>query len=205
MERMFEITQEQFDNVKHVLFGNQKQANVINEAVVKIVARGLLEISSSTACDSEDAVVTTLTNYFQTLIDNNQMGNETLVLLTAGEQSLENLRNVGPKVVNVEQPNPESPKFNFRVYMLGEVPDIDRTVTTTTEQPEIKPLRETGNAPYVYSEDNPLYDPTDDFPTRVKKITDAILPLVPDAVKRELSDPTAQALCCAEYFYRNNA
>ena len=37
---LIELTTEQVTNVKQVLFGKQKQANVTNEAVVKIIVSG---------------------------------------------------------------------------------------------------------------------------------------------------------------------
>lgn len=198
MSEIFNLTENQVQNVKHVLFGNQKQANVINEAVVKLVARGLCEVSTSSACDSEESVIKAITEYFQTLVDNQTQGNPTLIMLMGGEQSLANLREVGPKVVIAEQPNPESPKYIFRIRMLGvDDGDVDMSAesseTTGSEFPAM-------NTPEVECP----YEPTDDFPTRARKIKDAILPLIPDGVKMEIpNDEYAQALCCAEYYYKN--
>ena len=196
MLEIFDLSQKQVDNVKHVLFGNQRQSDVINEAVVKIVARGLLEVGSVSSLDSEDNVVMTIRDYLQNLVDNNQFGNETLVMLVSGEQSLANLKSVGPKVVTYDQPNPDSPKYAFRVIMLGQSENIDMSAMVSA-------YRQATNVVKADSNDDCPYEQDDDFPTRARKIKDAILPLVPNAVKSEIQDEYAQALCCAEYYYKN--
>jgi hypothetical protein len=120
-------------------------------------------------------------------------------MLLAGEQSLANLDAQGPKSVYVEQPNPESPKYLFRIYMLGESPAITRTAEAGNSELNVNQVVTTP----AFTDDCP-YDPMDSYAVRAEKIKKAILPLVPDIVKTEIPDNDyAQALCMAEYYYRH--
>ena len=191
---MFDLTENQVTNVKRVIFGLQKQANVTNEAVVKIVARGLVDVAGASVLDSEESVVEAIRNYLQELVNTNGTMDDTLVMLVAGEKSLANLKELGPKTVYVNQPNEESPKHIFRINMLGES-DIDMSAEEGDYQTPVVTSRPSITPDEVYSMD-------DDFYTRARKIKSAILPMVPDAVKENIPDNDwAQALCCAEYFY----
>lgn len=200
MNELFNLSEQQLTNVTHVLFGNQKQANVINKAVVKIVARGLLDVSNSSCLDSEESVIKAATDYLQSLCDNGFSGSEHFVMLLAGEQSLACLKETGPKMVHVNQPNPESPKYTFRVGMLGEEPDVDNSAELSDTSTGTGILGSSTSASFAECP----YEPTDDFATRARKIKDAILPLCPGVVKTEIpNDEYAQALCMAEYYYKN--
>lgn len=192
-----QLTEQQVTNVKKVIFGNQKQANVTNEAVVKIIARGISEKHSADVLDSEESFVDACKNYLQSCIDNPTYGDDTLIMLLAGEVSLANIKADGPRVVHVNQPNPESPKFTFRVGMLGEDVGIDMDANSGDNVvSEVKQSRKVNiDCPY---------DKDDDYLTRARKIKDAILPLCPASVKTEIpNDEYAQALCFAEYYYKN--
>lgn len=119
------------ENVKKVLFGNQKQADVINDAVAEDVTAWLKELYGEGCCYSEDGVVKTISQALQDACDPGEIANETLVKYVAGKKSLENLKNaLGPCVVNVSQPNMDSPKRKFRIHVLGEVPKEDTTSTS---------------------------------------------------------------------------
>ena len=192
-----QLSENQVTVVKKVLFGNQKQANVTNEAVVKIVARGIAEVKTVSVLDSEESFATACKEYLQGCIDKTVPVNETLVMLLAGEASLANINSDGPRVVSVDQPNPESPKVLFRVHMLGE----EATVDMSAESGEVN----TAYAPVTtHVSTECAYDRDDDLATRARKIKDAILPLCPAAVVAEIPDNEyAQALCYAEYYYRN--
>lgn len=192
-----QLTEQQVTNVKKVIFGNQKQANVTNEAVVKIIARGIAEEYSTDVLNSEESFVDACKNYLQSCIDNPASGDDTLVMLLAGEVSLANVKAEGPRVVHVNQPNPESPKFTFRVGILGE--DVDVDMSTESGESSVSDSKESGRVGVECP-----YDKDDDYPTRARKIKDAILPLCPAAVKTEIpNDEYAQALCFAEYYYKN--
>ena len=193
---MFDLTENQVTNVKRVIFGLQKQANVTNEAVVKIVARGLSEAVGSSCLNTEESVVEGIRGYLQSLVDTYGTPDDTLVMLVAGEASLANLKAVGPKTVYVNQPNEESPKHIFRINMLG-----DSEVDMSAEEGEVSAV------PTVKPSVTPdeVYDVDDDFYTRARKIKAAILPIIPEAVKENIPDNDwAQALCCAEYYYGYN-
>lgn len=220
MSEVYTFAEEQLSNVSHVLFGNQKQASVINAAVVKIVARGLADVSGESCLNTEQSVIETISDYLQTMCDTGVIGDHNLVMLLAGEQSLANLLEVGPKTLHVNQPNPESPKYTFRVGMLGEEPEVDNSAETLGDvfsgmgmlikgAGTVTPVDGSGKPVFTHhasSESTTCcpYNPTDDFPTRARKIKDAILPLCPNAVKTEIPDNEyAQALCMAEYYYKN--
>lgn len=191
----------QFDNLKHVLFGLQKQANVINEAVIIICADGLAEQYGDDIFNSEDAIVESIGKYLNNVMSlgpdhiRGSKDDIMLIRLLSGEQSFVNLLVDGPKYVHIEQPNPDSPKRNFRILMLGEVPEKDRDVV----------VNKTDTNTAKFNPDEKPYDESDDFQTRVDKLRNAILPMVPAAVKAEVPDEYAQALCCAEYYYRYNS
>jgi len=195
MSYTIQLSDEQLSNVSHVLFGNQKQASVINKAVVKIVAKGLINVAGDSCLNSQEAIISTAKGYLQKLCDNGFSGDETFIMLLCGTESLACLKETGPKMVHVNQPNVESPKHNFRVTMLGENPEIDRSAELSDSA--------ASNATALPSSTSCPYEPTDDFPTRARKIKDAILPLCPEVLKHELSDEYAQALCMAEYYYKN--
>ena len=188
------FTSEQLQCVKHVLFGKQKQANVTNEAVVKLVAGDLVAWFGGTAClSSEEEVKKSIKVFLQDTVDGKLTGNDTTVLLIAGEQSYNCLKSAGPKVVSVDEPNPDSPKVLFRIYVLGEVPaaEVDSYVKIgagPTLTPAKSETADMGSEAYNYK-------------VRVDNLVKEILPLVPEGVKKELSDPVAQCLCCAEYYY----
>lgn len=189
------LSDEQLSNMKRVLFGNQKQANVINDSVALYITRNALELGAleATSLYSEQTIVSSLSSYLEGLtIDSYSSNvNDDFILMLCGKQSLANLSSIGPKYCSVEQPNPESPKHNFRILMLGETPDLDTSADVETphiERPKV--------------DMKTVYNEQDDFMTRATKIKDAILPLVPDAVKTEIpNNEWAQALCCSEYFY----
>lgn len=222
MSEVYTFAEEQLSNVSHVLFGNQKQASVINAAVVKIVARGLVDVAGESCLNSEQSVIDAATDYLQTLCDNGMAGDHTFVMLLAGEQSLANLLEVGPKTLHVNQPNPESPKYTFRVGMLGEEPEVDNSAETLGDvfsgmgmlikgAGTVTPVDGSGKPVFTHHAQGTStptsgcpYNPTDDYATRARKIKDAILPLCPNAVKTEIPDNEyAQALCMAEYYYKN--
>ena len=192
------LTEQQLTNVKHVLFGKQKQANVINESVVKIVAKGISEVCGASSLDSESAFVEAVNDYLKRIVEGGTTGTDNLIMLLCGEQSLANLNEIGPKQVYCNQPNPESPKYIFRILMLGEEPDVDNSAiddvqTTTASTPSTVSFAS-------------LYERDDDIPTRAEKIKNAIVKTVPDAVKRELDgNEWAQALYCAQDYFKYNS
>lgn len=193
---MIQLSENQVTNVKHVIFGLQKQANVTNEAVVKIVARGISRVSGEAALNSEESFINAVRDYLQYCIDKGFTDDENLIMLIAGEVSLAVLNEMGPKTVYVDQPNPESPKHIFRINKLGEEVSIDMSA----ESGVYAPASAVPSAPTV--DPDAVYDVDDDFYTRARKIKAAILPTIPDAVKENIPDNDwAQALCCAEYFY----
>lgn len=193
------FTPEQLENVKHIMFGKQKQANVTNEAVIKLIANGLVSAYGNYCLDTEESTKNTIKRYVQDTVNDRFVDNDVVILLIVGEQSFNCIKSDGPKTVSVEQPNPESPKVLFRVYALGEVPEAEiESYGRLGAGPQFVSPAEVSTVPNASGEKNlTLYD----YKARVESLVKEILPLVPDGVKSELSDPYQQCLCCAEYFY----
>lgn len=187
------FTAEQLENVKHVMFGKQKQANVTNEAVVKLIAGDLETCYGSSCLNSEETVKDAIKRYLEETIDGKFNNNDMVVMLIVGEQSYNCMKSSGPRVVSVDNPNPDSPKVLFRVYILGEVPEAQVSSDVTVGGPVLTPAKPSGSVDHSIDQ----YD----YKTRVDMLVKEILPLVPEGVKKELTDPIAQCLCCAEYYY----
>lgn len=186
------MTERELD-IKKLLFGNQKQANAINDSVVKIVSEYFYTHESELTVDGD------LATKMYTMIQNITAGERTedysqdlFLQLVCGPESFATWESGVPFIVTADQPSTESPKYNFRIYPLGaEVPEEKEEDTSLhiAAKPLVGP--------------DEVYDDKDDFPTRARKIKDAILPMVPESVKKEIDNEYAQALCCAEYFYSN--
>lgn len=137
---MAEIPQNYLDNVKHVLFGNQKQANVINESVVLIVARHIVDIAGSVEALADEASVVVDIEGIVTKIIDGEMNldgkSKIFIMLTAGEQSLANIvdglntEGVRPQLYS-GRPNENSPKYNFRVLVEKDPAAVDHSADTT--------------------------------------------------------------------------
>lgn len=178
--------------IKKLLFGNQKQANAINDAVVSIVT----DLFEKNATPREPGVepyqamynfISELTATGHTLSDDESL----FIQLVCGKASYETLKSGVPFIVTCDQPSTESPKYNFRITTLGEEAE---------EEPDPSTSMHVANKPTVGPDE--VYSDDDDFATRARKIKDAILPMVPTGVKAEIPDNEyAQALCCAEYYY----
>lgn len=190
----FDFTENELKSVKNVLFGLQKQSNVTNDSVVYYVA-SQLKSSFNQQWSTDGEVVELIKKYLDKCI-NSYMGDddELTVALIAGKQSLANIKANKPTIVVIEPISETSPKCKIRVNVLGEDPaEEDNTYEAELHNPIAKP---------TIGPDE-VYDPSDDFATRARKIKDAILPLIPQGVKEEIPDNEyAQALCCAEYYYK---
>lgn len=188
------VSKEKLDNVKRNLFGLQKQANVINESVVKIVAGALADRYSEDVLDDELTVMQRIEEYLNEVIT---MPADTLrtdkdlqlfIMLTAGEQSYANALQEGPKYVSAEQPSPDSPKCNFRIMMLG-------------TQPEKEDVLEVGRP----HSDTSTEIKGDKFSYRqhAEELKQTVIGIAPQSMKDELGDDEwALALCAAEYYFK---
>lgn len=189
------MTPVQFDNLKHVLFGNQKQANTINDAVVGIVGKKLLE--RGVDLETESSVAEGIQAVLTEAITNPGSADELLIRLVAGDISYTNLGCGEVLTVLVDIPNPESPKVVFRIALL------DSSMLVKEESVEVK-------APFECVEEDDVDVDTkkhpeliDDFVLRVQALKETMLPMVPTAVKNVIADEAEQCLCIAEYYYRS--
>lgn len=191
------LSEEQKKVVKAVLFGNQKQASVINEGVVAIVGRGIAEATSGdSALASEHDFVDAVTSFLQTSVDNGKPVNSVILMLVGGERSLLALQAEGPKCVMCESAGPETPKYNFGIYMLGEqAPAATEShiegIPVPTDMSKFTPEAQKKFEDMSYTAQR-------DF------LVNAITPLVPEAVKAELSNPVEQALVGSQWYFKNN-
>lgn len=191
------LSEEQKKVVKAVLFGNQKQASVINEGVIAIVGRGIAEATTGdSALASENAFVEAVTSFLQTSVDNGKPINTIILMLVGGERSLLALQAEGPKCVLCESAGPETPKYNFGIYMLGEQAPVaaDGNIEGTpvsADMPKFTPEAQKKFEDMSYSAQR-------DF------LVSVITPLVPEAVKAELSNPVEQALVGSQWYFKNN-
>lgn len=187
-----EFSERHLQNVKETLFGLQKQANVTNGAVVKIVARELYNavgLSDSTSPTDVDAAIM---SYLEKVIPATVEFTDDALMLIAGEQSLANRNSGSPCVPYHRQLSDTSPKMIYRITVLGEDAEIDNggdSNTTPSFKPSVVEV-----APDAHS--------NADFYTKARQLKDAILPSVPDAVKAEIPDNEwAQVLVCAQGYF----
>ena len=193
MSYFIDLSEQQVDNVKHVIFGNQKQANVQNESVVKIIARALTKEFGESCLNTEADVVESIRKLLLGCIDNGTAScDSNLIMLIAGEKSLANLEAMGPKTVIVNQPNPESPKFTFRIAMLGEDPDVDM-------EAEVGDVKAGASSAITY--DVNASDLT--LKERALCIKEQLVAIAPQATLAEVQDDALSALLVAESFFKN--
>lgn len=188
---MESISASTLKSVKECLFGLQKQANAINDGVVVAVCKELMK-NGYTSFNSSDEVQEALHELLNKVLAADAMVDETVMMLICGPQSVANLKATGPKTLYIDKPSTESPKWIFRINMLGDDAVVEHEGEVGSQP---IPVQKPAVSP------DEVTSPNDDFQTRADKIRDAIMPMVPDAVKTEVSDTYAQALCCAEYFY----
>lgn len=192
------IAAEELANVKAVLFGNQKQANVINDAVVSIVAQYLDSVGQD--MQTEELVITGIQDNLRLIAERGvRKEEEVFVQLVAGHKSYCILKEGSPCVVSVNQPNTESPKHNFRILVLGEE-DVEEGVESKDMDFEAgKHFEKPAAAP------DEVFDPDDSIAEQTRKLKDAIIPMCPPSVKEELADEYAQALYCAQAYFSYNS
>ncbi len=197
---LVELTPERLDNVKHVLFGNQKQANVINDAVAQIVAEGVAELTDVGSLDSEDFFIGAVYDLLTNVVNGTARMPEKLMALICGYESVKFYNESGPKIVTKDIPNPESPKVLFRIYPLGAndastenkkvvAGESGTEITHTVKEmpPEVKVTR-----------DENAYE-------HVQVLISKLAPLCPSAPARELGgDKILCALYASEYYFSSN-
>lgn len=182
------------DDLKRVLFGLQKQANAINDGVVEIVAMVLDKLGADRS--SEEACVNSIKETLEKILRSEVSREDVLikvfVILTAGVCSWDVLDECVPATVLVNRPSQDSPKFIFRVTNISE------SMSLFDEQTEIEIKQ--SQPPTVET----TMLPSETFAGQAKRALDSILPCVPNAVKQEIpGNVWAQALCCAEAFYKS--
>lgn len=188
------LTAEHLDCIKQVLFGQQKQANVINDSVVKIVARELAAVVSASNITSIDEADDAILQYLRGVVAGELQYDEDAFILIAGEVSLANAKSGMPVTVTAEAASETSTKVNYRVSVMGEeAAEVDMSAEAGKPASAMPDLPISGEVKKTQ---------VSDFRTKAEQLRAAILPLVPDAVKQELAgDEYAQCLVCAEQYF----
>ena len=203
---MITFSEQYLENVKGVIFGQQKQAGVQNDAVVKLIARELSEKMGVSEISSIDEAHAHIMAYLNGAVNKAVNYNGDVLMLIAGEQSLSNLESGELVTVTESEASESSTKHYYRILLDGQEPDIDNTGSLgsvpsmdfkSEEMPSNHiPERERG-------EGFKRLDPNASFATQAAQLLDAIRPLVPDAVKSEIpNNEYAQALVCAEQYFK---
>jgi hypothetical protein len=175
--------------IKHVLFGLQKQANVINDAVVTLVAKELASKMDVVNLSTTGAVDLEIQKYVAGCMAKTISYDENILMLIVGEQSVANMSCGEPITLVAENISDTSPKMLYRIAVLGKEADIERPV-------------ELGDTTVVREPMTPMITP-DGFWERACAIRDRILPTVPQAVKDEINgNEFAQCLVCAEQYFK---
>lgn len=192
------INEAALQNVKATLFGNQKQANVINDSVVAIVAQYLdgASVNMDTQESTAEGIHSVLTSVAHNGMDKD---GEMFVQLVAGRKSYDVLKEGLPYIITQNQPNVDSPKYNFRILVVGEEDPED--VVENGEKDVYTGVK--FDRPAAAPEE--VLNPEDTIAEQVQKLKDAILPMCPEAVKSEIQDEYAQALYCAQAYFEYNS
>ena len=202
---MESISNEQLSNVKHVLFGNQKQANVINESVASIVANYIVSKNSLNSLSSESTVSDAIHKLLGTCVAFSPQLNgrdKMFVMLTSGEQSLANIMTAGSNQDTVAtimtMDSESSPKVNFRV-------SLDRKPGAITREATSRPLFDKDMS------GDSVDDKTVDFDERKQSMSPQeaadwlqanILKVAPSAFDGEFVDDKSKALYYANAYFK---
>lgn len=206
---MASISDAQLVSVKHVLFGNQKQANVINESVASIVAKHLIENFGESAVSTEDGIAKNIETCLNSYIDNPSHLDgkaKMFVMLTAGEQSLANIAaasgNENAVATVMIMPVDNSPKVNFRVHLDVKPAEVERDAmvgnisSTPKFDSELKgDDRDDVTKPFVERKTNMQPQEAADW------LQGKILAVAPHAFDSEFVDDKSKALYYADAYF----
>lgn len=196
-----QLSPAELENVKHVIFGLQKQASVQNDAVCIIISREITKHMTASALETQDSFIEACKEYIQRCIDGKIEPDENAFMLLCGKDSLSALGVPGPRVVDIIQPSIESPKLLFRVGKLGETAHTALSGDTSANAHEADTTSSVDSTS-THREIDVHINETDSFAVKAEKLKNLILPCVPEAVKTEIPDNEyAQALVCAEAYF----
>ncbi len=183
-------TPNELENLKKVLFGNQLQASVINDAVVSVVSQYLADHSENVNLDTEGSTAVSLCDVLNLLLAEGgtlTRDDETFIRLVAGDTSYYNIMSGEPSICDVTQPNPESPKRFIRVHLIGadnqeaeSMPASPTKLRLEDVLPASKDVSLTAQADMLYEQ---------------------IAPIIPETIRSEVTDKYAQALLVAKAYY----
>ncbi len=198
------------ENVKHVLFGLQKQGNVINEALCDDITNFICEQLGGEACSSEDSVIDSIKQLGQDVIDGTHELPDWFIKYVMGTQSFNNLKTShSPLVMSAERSNPESPKMNFRILVLGELPEesAESTLRTATggftvTGPEVS--HQDMGATLKTELPNSKSEHMETARERVDRLVRTLSRLCPIEAAKELDSDIERALYVSEFYFKNN-
>lgn len=197
---MVTYSEKHLDNIKALLFGQQKQASVINDAVVKMVARELSSVLGvSDTVDVDDAHAKIM-SYLFACVNSSAPYTDDVLMLIVGEQGLANLKSGEEVTVTEDDASETSTKKYYRIEVKGQNAAVDNSGDLGYKVKQQNALPNGGVANYGGRDRNA------DFWTQAQQLRGAIQPLVPDAVKQEIPDNVfAQCLVCAEQYFKFNS
>lgn len=186
-------TKVEFDSVKKVLFGNQVQSSVMNDAIATIVLN-YIKATRNIAVSNCDEAVTVLSDIITELINRSsyKVDDEYFLRLVLGNTGYNNVISGDPVVLNVNRMSPESPKHTFRVSLFGVDADDREVSIDTILKDEVM----------VELDSDADSEETNPYVRIANGICEEVAPYVPDALKQNVSDKYIRALITAKHLYK---
>lgn len=161
-----------YEELKKVLFGEQKQGDAINSVVAVIVGKDIAT-SSTTACTTREDWLNAIRKYTEFVINNGVANRSNTIALLYGLEAVDAIYNEDINDFGCKQPYPDSPKCVF--YLTG---NSGNTYS----------LSDTESGEWLYASDIPeTAIVEDEYVLRAKKLKDAIYPLIPVSVRRKFT------------------
>lgn len=183
-----------FENVRHVIFGKQKQASVQNDAVVRIIASTLLSKVGSDSLLTENSVITAVTQYITDTINGDTKLDEVAVSLILGVNAMKRIKSLEKNLeVCCEQPNPESPKIRFYLTTSAPVDKSEVMEAMTDEEFAMKmnpPVRSTESRDLSLRE-------------QAEIIRDKLLEVASPVTASEIDDDNLTAIYTSRAYFTN--
>lgn len=190
MIQSLDYTLSELDTVKRVIFGNQNLIGSIDDSACLILADGISQIYGKSCLNNPQDFRMACNNFLNSQIANFDESKSNLIILLGGIDSLNLLKNPGPKTVASVSAGENSDKMLFKVITLGEMfvlPDREKDVTQETPE-DVKGVEKVKN--------DSVYD-------IARSLCSEICKVAPDGLKQELQDDCKVALYCAPYYYQN--
>lgn len=177
------VTPEVLEIATHVLFGNQKQANVQNVAVASIVVEEVAKECGANSVSSESTFVTSVTEFLNRCATNAVTQSQYLACkLLVGVKAVDVLTSGQPVEIVAESAGDNTPKYYFFVHTKEEVKEVTHYVRACASADDTSEVID------------------DSIQGKVDAMRDKLITLVPDVIKAELNNNDyACALWATQY------